>query len=519
MADGVDPEVVALLDERIGQRAKPVDQAQLRALAAPDDAREKRYKVARDYYRGDQHTLLTDRAKAYLERSGLPYAENFCATVVDALAERMHVAGVTSDLAYEPTPEEADQGEVAEDAFADWLWDVWDQNRGDELQTDVHSEVCETGDAFVIVDWDAERQRPRYTFNHAELIHPVYEDRQLVCAAKVWNSTRVSPVNPNGRAVRRMNVYWPDRVDKWFCPAKAEPGKEDVWVEWLDPDDAAWPVPWVAPDGKPLGVPVFHFANERTKDGFGRPEHLQSIPQQDRLNKELLDLASVMDSQGFPQRYANGVSDTSGLTADPGTVWSSDNPAATFGQFPAADPGGPLKAVESTLIRIATRSRTPAHLIYLSGGLPSGESLKTAEAGLTAKAKNRAVYWSGVWAEACRMTALVAHTFAADADKPPVTLDDVRTCTVTVRYADPETRNEKEHLDSLVVMQSLGVSKETILSMIPGIDPAEEEKRNANDANSPENAGEALLNGAVNPANMMPGDMAAAMNPALMGEG
>jgi hypothetical protein len=133
-----------------------------------------------------------------------------------------------------------------------------------------------------------------------------------------------------------------------------------------------------------------------------------------------------MDAQGFPQRWALGLSSVDGLTTDPGVVWSSDNPAATFGQFPAADPGPMLKVIESTLIRIATRSRTPAHLVYLSGGLPSGESLKTAKAGLVTKAKNRALYHGGTWAEALRMVALVALTFGADADKPPFDLQEVR---------------------------------------------------------------------------------------------
>ena len=513
MATGVDPEVIALLEERLGDRSTPADQDKLRAFAKFDPERAKRYTTARNYYEGEQRTLLTDRAKAYLERSGLPYAENFCATVVDALAERLSVAGVTTDLAYEPAPDEKAAGEEGEDEYADWLWDCWDANRGDELQTDIHHETTETGDGFVLVDWDAARERARLTFNRAELITPVYEDREMTCAVKVWDSVRKSPVNPNGRAVRRMTIYWPDRVDKWFCPAKqgADKAAKDEWVEWLDEGDKGWPVPWVGADGKPLGVPVFHFANLRTIDGLGRPEHYQSIPQQDRLNKELLDLAAVMDSLGFPQRWAQGVSDTSGLTADPGVVWSSDNPGAVFGQFAAADPGGLLKACESTLIRMATRSRTPAHLIYLAQGLPSGEALKTAESGLVAKVKNRQVYYGGVWAESLRMASLVALTFAADKDKPPCDIEEAREAKINVRWADPETRNEKEHLDSLVVMQTLGVSDDTLLSMIPGVDAAEERDKKELEANSNAAAGEGMLSGAINPAEMMPEDMMAGL--------
>lgn len=511
MATAVEPEVIAYLNARLGDRSAAADQKRLRALADMGQDRLDRYTTARNYYEGAQGTLLTDRQKAYLERSHLPYNENFCATVVDALAERLHVIGVTTDTGYDPTPDELAAGEEADDEFGSWLWSTFDESAGDILQSDVHAECTTTGDAFVIVDWDARRNHVRYTFNPSDMVKVVYEDREVVCAVKVWNSTKTSVVNPTGRPVRRMNVYWPDRVDKWFTPAKQGEDAEDEWVEWLDPDDVTWPTQWKDTAGTPLGVPVLHFANMRRGDGYGVPEHYATIPQQDRLNKELLDLSSVMDAQGFPQRWAKGVSDTSSLTTDPGVVWQSDNPTAEFGQFPAADPAGALRSVESTLVRIATRSRTPVHLIYTIGGYPSGEALKTAESGLVKKAKMRQVYHGGTWAELLRMGALVALAFGKEDQRPSLTPDEVRGASINVQWDDPETRNEKEHLDALTVMDTLGVSQDTILSMIPGIDPrAEAARKDAAQAKEP-GIGEAMLNGAVNPTEMMPEDMVAGM--------
>jgi hypothetical protein len=50
-------------------------------------------------------------------------------------------------------------------------------------------------------------------------------------------------------------------------------------------------------------------------------------------------------------------------------------------------------------------------------------------------------------------------------------------------------------------METLGVSKDTILSMIPGVDPATEKaKKEVDEAE----AGEALLAGTVNPASVTP---------------
>ena len=471
MADATDQMVIDTLKERLGDRSEKADQDFLRRVADMGAERLDNYKIALEYYEGEKGALLTDRSKAYLQRSTLPYGENFCATVVDALAERLSVVGVTTDLA-----EKDDESGEESDELGDWLWDAFDQNRGDETQTTVHSESIKYGDGFVVVDFNPDKGIPRFTWNNPTMVRPFYEDGRLGYCSKVWNTTAKSPTNPTGKTIRRLNIYYPDRVEKWF--SMASDSEKAEWVERLDDGDATWPTPWVGKDGAPLGVPVFHFRNKRTAD-YGQAEHWQTIPQQDRLNKELVDLSSVMDHQGFPQRYGIGVSDTSSLTTDPGVVWTSENPGAQFGQFAAADPSGLLKAVESTLIRIATRSRTPAHLIYLSGGLPSGEALKTAEAGLTAKCKNRQTYFGGVWAEAFRMAAMVAETFGAPAETPPVHFPELRAVSINVRWQDAETRNEKEHLDALTVMSALGVSKETILSMIPGIDPAEEAEKKA----------------------------------------
>jgi len=495
--DSVDQMVIDTLKERLGDRAEKADQDFLRRVADMGSERLGRYKTALEYYEGEKGALLTDRAKTFLQRSGLPYGENYCSTVVDALAERLAVVGVTTDLA----EKDAETGEES-DALGEWLWDTFDQNRGDETQATVHSESLKYGDGFVLVDFNPDRGIPRLTWNSPTLVLPFYEDGVLAYCSKVWNTTAKSPTNPSGKPIRRLNIYYPHKVEKWFSMASDSEGAQ--WVEWLDDGDSVWPTPWIGKDGAPLGVPVFHFRNMRTAD-LGQAEHWQSIPQQDLLNKQLVDLSNVMDHQGFPQRWALGVSDTSSLTTDPGVVWTSENTTAQFGQFAAADPGGLLKAVESTLIRIATRSRTPAHLVYLSGGLPSGESLKTAESGLVAKVKNRQIYFGGVWSEVFRMAAMVADTFGAPAETPPVHLPELRALSLNVRWQDPETRNEKEHLDALTVMSALGVSKETILSMIPGIDPAEEEEKKARAMPDIGEAGNNLMDLATtNPPEVLP---------------
>jgi len=447
-----------MLDTRLG----PVDEERqtfLRKAAFIDQARLARYATAETYYDGLQTTYLTDRAKTYLEANGIAYQENFCEVIVDAMVERLSVVGVRSDS----------------EVFDAWVWtDWWDHNEGDVLQLTVHTEAAKKGDAFVILEWSAKLGRVCAHFNRPELMNPVYREGRLMYVAKVWDSEAESPTNPTGMAVRRMNLYYPDRVEKWFATSS---GDKAAWGRWLDDTDTEWPVAWTY-EGKPLGIPVIHFANKARGDHFGRPEHLGAIPQQNRLNKELLDLSMVLDQLGFPQRYAIGVGDTSGLKNAPGEVWRTDSTDGTFGQFDAANPAGPLAAIEATLVRMGTRSNTPAHRFTLTGGYPSGEALKVAEAGLTAKARNRHTVWGGgPWAATFRMAAALTIVYGAGSGAGlTIGLDELMRLSINPTWADPESRNEKEHLETLGLMHGLGVSKQTLLTMMPGIDATQEMK-------------------------------------------
>jgi hypothetical protein len=349
--------------DALNARLGPTDEAQqeeLREYADIPAERTARYSTAETYYDGAQPKYLDDRLRTFLEVSGIPYGENFCETVVDALVERLAVIGVST----------------GNEALDDWLWTFWyDGNGGDVLQLQLHEETAKKGDGYLIFDWDAELQLPVAMFNRPEIINPHYDEGVLECISKVWETDDASPTNPLGTPVRRMNLYYPDRIEKWFCVTKRDQKAKAIWGRWMDDGDSAWPIPWTY-QGKPLGIPVIHFANKGRGDHMGRPEHYGTIPQQDRLTKELLDLASVLDQLGFPQRYAIGFTDTSDLKNVPGEVWRSATEGGQFGQFDAADPTGLLAAVNATLQRIATRSNTPAHRFTLTGGYPSGEALK-----------------------------------------------------------------------------------------------------------------------------------------------
>jgi hypothetical protein len=437
----------------------------IRAAADMGGERISKYGLFEDYYEGEHRVRLLERAKKYLEASGLPYTENFCETIVDVLAQRLEVVGFKVE---------------EHDDASDWLTKtVWPKNGMDEKQGVVHTQTSVKGDGFVIVTFDPVSELPKFTWNRPEIVKPVYADDdpdEMLYACKVWTTAVESPTNPNGEVINRLNIYFPDRVEKWFSVGSKDAGKE-TWVPHLDEEDvvdgiATWPVPWTTTGtsgGEPIGIPVVHFRNKPKGRTFGRSEIRGTIPQQEALTKQLVDLFYVMDAQGWQQRWATGVDDKASLNVAIGEFLKASNDNAKFGQFTAEDPGPMGEQIEGTLRRIAARAQTPLHLLMTGGTLPSGESLKAAEAPLVHKADDRKKTHGGSWSKVMGLGVAVMQVFGT----LPFELDDE--AEIETVWADSESRNEQAETNTLgVQVELLGLSKTTALRKL-GYDPEGEQ--------------------------------------------
>lgn len=444
----------------------PVRQTLFDWIAQQETALRTGYEVYDKYYAGEHEVRLTDRLRKFLSPD-LTFRDNFCETVVDAVVERLNVTGFAGQ----------------DEAIGAWAWETWQTNRMDLTQILVHTEAVVKGDAYLLVDWDAEAERPRFNFHEADLVTPRYnlESRQMEFAAKKW---LVSGLTADDTQTR-LNLYYPDRVEKYMAAGH-------VWTQVSDPGDTAWPVPWLDREGRPLGIPIVHFRNKPGAGLFGLSEIANVIPMQDLLNKTLVDLMMVLDTLGWPQRYTVGVVPPARYEVVPGAVWDfqADDSAekAVIGQFPNADVTGILAAIEAMVQHIAGRSRTPQHLFHLTGGLPSGESLKIAESGLVHKVKQRQVAFGNAWEDAITIALRLQSAFGQRVGpEQPGRVETV--------WADPETRNEEAHLASLEAKSRLGVPHKQLWREM-GYDDEEIEQMDA-DAQAQKiadtNIGEAIL--------------------------
>lgn len=408
-------------------------------LAEEDQERQARYVAYREFYDGDHNTQLTARQRRYLQvKMGEDFVDNYCPIVVDALAERLKVTGFDTG--------DSDQGKL--------FWDWWQAGRMDGVQIVAHTGAVRDGDTYIITEWQEEPALPIWNINLAYdgtegvKVHYSKDRRNLIAyASKRW---RVESEDPeNAGKMRRLNLYYPDRIEKWVSHDQAFEGAWQPFEE----EGRAWPEPWVGKDGQPLGVPVAHFKNAEQGYNYGISELKNIIPLQNALNKSIIDLLAAADTTGFRMYWAVG-DNPSGLEIAPGSWFYSLNPEAKLGFFPGEDLA-PLIAVKDTFVaEIARVSRTPLSYFQASGQVAAEGTQKQQESGLVAKVKDRQVSFGNAWEDALTMARRLHNTYG------PGGLDEEQV--VSALWADPETRNEREHLGGLKLKAELGVPSEQL---------------------------------------------------------
>lgn len=419
-----------------------------------DKERIDRYKLYEEHYDGDHQVPLDDRTQEYLEHHSVPWSENFCETILDALANRLKITNWASDNAQ----------------LVEWANGFWKADRQAEAAGTVHLQTPMKGDGYLAVGWDPESGAPGLYWNDPSCCRPIYDaEGRLVGLVKVWNSGDVTPTNPTGKWIQRMNLYLPDRIEKWFTLAGT--GTRN-WSMHLDPDDTVWPTPWVRRDGTPRGVGVIHFRHKAKGRMYGRSHLRNVLPQQAMLNKQVIDLAQILDYQAWRQRWATGISpdEIDKLEGGPGSLLWSASDKAKFGDFAADDPAGALAAIEATTKRMGARSGTPLHLIGGTGELPSGESLKTALEPMVIQVQDAQPTYGGPWSRVMDLAA------GLEADYGTTGLQYTGDDAITAIWNDPTPRNAKAEAETAEIQGRIGVSRKTLITNL-GYDADEEERQ------------------------------------------
>jgi hypothetical protein len=405
-------------------------------LARLDEALERRrlgLEHYADYYAGHQRLLyMSEKWRRAFGGLFTEFRDNWCQLVVDAVEERLSVEGFRF-------------GDQAGDMDA---WGIWQRNGLDADSQLAHTAALIYGVSYAIVWADDDGQAKVWVESPEQTIvsYAPGDRRKRAAGLKRWAGDENTVF---------ANLYMPDYVWK-FQARVGGGGRLAAPASWLPREEPGepWPLP------NPLGVvPIVPLVNrphlfQVRHPNEGASEIAQVIPIQDAINKLLLDMIVASEFGAYRQRWVTGMD----IPTDPATgqpvepfksavdrLWMAEDPAVKFGEFNQTDLGPYTKAVEMLVQHIASQTRTPPHYFYLSGQFPSGESIKSAETGLVAKARRKMRHLSEAWEEVIRLCFAVEHDARA-----------LYQLAETI-WADPESRTEGEHIDALLKKKSLGV--------------------------------------------------------------
>lgn len=399
--------------------------------------RQRHVELCEAYYSG-HHPLAFATNKFRSTFGGLfdGFADNWTALVVDAVEERLNIDGFRLGG-------DAVDGDKA-------AWGIWQDNQLDADSQVAHTEALKSGVAYALVWVGDTPSGVEITIEHPSQMIVAYSSgsrRRRSAALKRW-------LDDSGFVF--ATLYLPDGIYKFRSASKRNAASVgNVTSKWVarESTDEAWPLP------NPLGVvPVVPLVNRpRLLLDAGRCEgesELQQVmPMQDAANKLLADMLVASEFAAFRQRWATGLE----IPRDPETdqpiesfqhainrLWVSEDPNTKFGEFTPTDLENYVKAIQMIVQHIASQTRTPPHYFYLSGQFPSGESIKSAETGLVAKARRKMRHFGEAWEEVIRLS------FAVIGDKERAAVTDSE-----VIWGDPESRIESEHVDAVIKRRAL----------------------------------------------------------------
>lgn len=403
---------------------------------AIDVIRDRRnyYLTAEAYYEGTESEIFSNpRWYDLLTNRKNDFRFNFSRTVVDSVLNRLEINNITA---------------MTEQATKK-INDVWQMN---DLQIDadeVHRRALVYGDCYSLV-WTDVNGNVTVDYNSPLTTVMIYDDenpRIKKFAAKLWQT---EDPNDYKKKIARLNMYYPDRIDKFEMFGEIENVISESGFVLIDTVENPW--------GE---VPVFHF---RTSKQYGRPEHQDAYGPQDAINKLIITHMNTVDYQGAPQRYAlsgggnnqefEDFDDTAAaednigkLKNGPGELWYLKG-VSKVGEFSPADHKVFTEPVKDFVRSMASITNTPLHYFEKTGSVPSGESLRTAEAPLLKKVEDRQITFGSTWTDLFRFI---------------LKIDNETEPNVDVKWKAVESMDSLDAWEVAVKKRVVGVSLEQVL--------------------------------------------------------
>lgn len=421
---------------------------------------------AENYYEGKQP--LSFATKEWQDANAARYSgfsDNWCASVVNAEAERLKPSGITN------LPKKASK----------LLWNHLQYNEFDMQFSQGVITTLAAKRSYVIV-WGDRDGQPIVTFEHPSNVEIEYDwenPRLRKAALKTWVD----------ESQEYATLYTPDEVWKWVRPRQSVKNDRDSQAEqsrtkyaadggWMPREVAAddsWPL------RNPLGVvPVVEIANRPTLKGDPVSEIEGVMPMQDAINLLWAYLFLAADYASMDARVILGAEppkipildkttgavlgfrpvDMKDLREKRLITISGEN--AKIDQWTAAKLDIFTDTIEVGVGHISSQTRTPPTYLISKTGMSNvnGEGLKAAEIPLVMKANEFITFTNPALREVASLVARVLDDVAL--------AQEVRLATVT--WSSREIRSEAQMADALLKKKQTGYPLEYLMEL-DGIDP------------------------------------------------
>lgn len=422
---------------------------------------------AENYYEGRQP--LSFATKEWQEANASRYAgfsDNWCASVVNAEAERLKPTGITN----------------IDKAASRMIWDQFLYNEFDMQFSQGVITTLAARRSYVIV-WGDRDGKPIVTFEHPSNVEIEYDwenPRLRKAALKTWVD----------ETLEYATLYTPDEVWKWQRPRQSEKNDRDSqaeqsrlkyaadggWTERESTGDDTWPVP------NPLGVvPVVEIGNRPTLKGDPVSEIQGVMPMQDAINLLWAYLFLAADYASMDARVILGaeppripILDKDGVTVI-GTravemkdlrekrLLTLTGEDAKIDSWKAAALDIFTDTIEVGVGHISSQTRTPPTYLVSKTGMSNvnGEGLKAAEIPLVMKSNEFITFTDPALRE---VASLVARVLGDEDLALAVRLG-------TITWASREIRSESQMADALLKKKQMGYPLEYLME-VDGLDPA-----------------------------------------------
>lgn len=553
------PNALSTFDPRLIVAIRWIDRQYLQNVTKFDTVKTGLIQDYRDYVDGDQPDALTATQRNLLGQD-LDYTLNISETVVSVIADRLMSRGVEVIETEEekqdreqqtqapippemPNPEQMNAGEDVpeeteapvivpepEPTLAEQLNPVvrklWDKNKMDERQADVHWMAGRDGKAFIMPEYNPTEGMVEWAINPAfdgtTGVRMVYSEDNYkpLYAVKRWSVVPHPADADQTTTVKRMNIYYPDRIEKWVARGAItaadagnwkplDPNKTEVittehgsyraTVEWwtdeviatesVDAEGNPTTKRVFGRNGKPLGIPVFHFKANAQGNSEGRSDIAQVIAQQDVINRANAMVSAGEQFMGTPTIFIMSNSNIEELEMFPGSPIQLSEDASVY-VAPAADLAGLNDSLNAKIQRAATLARIPVSYFNVTGQIAAEGTQKQMEVLLTARVEKRQKAFGNRYEELVRMSLKLMAMFDPEFDLfSTETLTEIDDLSLSCTWEPAEVRNETEDSQRAKTQQDMGYPIEIYgqtdgltTDQIAMVKREEERKQKLNDA-------------------------------------